>query len=122
MFGRVPDGPYFYLGTSGRNAHHELEARGEECPFLAVDLLDESADHHLGCIEVSYDPVFQRADRLDPGMLVLVHQFGLVPECDAFPRIALDSYDARLVQHYLVILENDGVGGPEIHRKLLSQE
>ena len=87
-----------------------------------VHLLDEAADHHFGGIEVGDDAVPQGAHGLDAGVGLLVHQFGLLAQGDAFPRLVVDGYDGGLVQRNLVILENDGVGGAQIHCKLLIQK
>ena len=122
MLGRIPDRPDFNLGTAGRNAYDKLEARGEEGPSLAVHLLDESPYHHFSRIEVGDHAVLERTDCLDSRIFSFMHQLGLVSKCDAFPAAALDCHDAWLVKYYLIILEDDGVGSAQIHRKFLCQK
>ena len=67
-------------------------------------------------------PVAQGADGLDAGTRAFVHQFGLRAEGDAFARIIVDSHDAGLVQHDLIVLIDNGVGGAEVDGQLLIQE
>ena len=89
---------------------------------LLVDALDEAADHHFGGVEVGDDTVPQGADGLDTRIDTFVHQLGLLAEGDAFAGIVVDRHDARLIQGDHVMLENDGVGGPEVDGELLVQE
>ena len=110
------------LSGSGRNADHHLDVRCEKRSAAAVDLLDESSDHHLRSVEVSDDAVLHRADCLDAGVLSLLHQFRLLAKRDGLACIIVNSYDARLVKHDLIILKNDSIRCSEVHRKLLGQE
>lgn len=122
MFGGVADGPDFNLGTAAGDTDNDLQVRGKDGVPVIVDLLDETADHHLGGVEVGDNAVPQRPYRFDSGVGFLVHQFGFLAECDAFACIVVDCHDARLVKDDFVVLENDGVGGSEIHGKFLGEE
>ena len=53
------------------------------------------------------------------GIDTFVHQFGLLAYGDALATIIVDSHDAGLVKHNLVILVNDGVGGSEVNGQFL---
>ena len=122
MFGGVADGPDFDFGGTGRDAHDELEVRGEEAAVAGVDLADEAADHHFCRIEVGDHSVAERTDGLDARIGLFVHEFGLLAEGNALARAIVDGHDGRLVQHDLVILENDGVGGAEVDGQFLIQK
>ena len=63
--------------------------------------------------------VTQGADGADAGIIAFVHQFGLLAYGDTLARIIVYSHDARLVQHYLTVLINDGVGGTEVDGQFL---
>ena len=121
MLGGVAHGPDFHLGTARRDAHHNLEVGGEEAAVLAVHLLDEAADHHFGGIEVGDNAVAQRPYGLDSGVAALVHELGLRAYGDALAAIVIYCDDARLVQHYLVVLIDDGVGRSEVYCEFLIQ-
>ena len=89
--------------------------------MLAVDLFDEAADHHLRRIEVGDNAVPQRPHGADAGVGAVVHQLGFLPYGDAFV-IVVDCNYARLVQHNLVVLVDDGVGSSEVDCQLLIQK
>ena len=122
MFGGVADGPDFDLGTAAGNAYDDLKVRGEDGVAVVIDLLDKTADHHLGGVEVGDDAIPQGPYRFDSGVGLLVHQLGFLAESDAFACIVIDCHDTRLVKDDFVVLENDGVGGSEIHGKFLGEE
>ena len=122
VLGGVAHGADLHFRGAGRDAHHNLEVGGEELGTAAAGLLDEAADHHLRRVEVGDHAVAQRPDGLDARAGPFVHQFGLGAEGDAFARIIVDSHDAGLIQHNLVILVNDGVGGTQIDSQFLIQK
>ena len=122
MLAGVAYGPDLHLGRTGWNSDNDLEVGGEKGFSPAVHLLDEALDHHLGRIEVGNDTVPQWTDRLDARVGVLVHQLCLLSDRDALLGIVVDGYDARLVKRNLVIVEDDCVGGSEVHSNLLSQK
>ena len=90
--------------------------------FAAVYFLDESPDHHFCGIEVRYDASPERADSLDAGVFLFLHPLGFLSQGYQFPGAVLYGDDARFVKNYLVILENDGVGCPQVYRKLLRKQ
>ena len=122
VFGGVADGADLDFGRSGRDAYDDLQVRREEALMLAVDFADKTADHHFSGLEVCDDAVPQRADSLDAGIGPFVHQLGLLSDCDAFVRMVVNGYDRRLVQGDLVVLEDDGIGRPEVHCQLLRKK
>ena len=61
-------------------------------------------------------------DGLDARRSTLVHEFRLPAEGHTLARIIVDGHDAGFVQHNLVILVNDRVGGAEVDGQLLVQK
>ena len=122
MLGGVTDGTDLHFRGTGRDAHDEFQVRGEEAAVLGVDLADETADHHLGRVEVRDHAVAERTDGADAGVRLLVHEFGLLAQRDALVVRIVDGDDGGLVQHDLVILEDDGIGRAEVYSELLVQE
>ena len=122
MLGGVAHSTYFHFGTSRRDADNDLEIRGENLAALAADLADESANHHLGSVEVCDYSVFERTDRLYVGIVASVHQLGLTANSDAFPACNVQCDDTWLVQHYRTVLVDDGVGRSEIYSQFLAEE
>ena len=119
MFGGVAHRPDLHFGRTGGDAHHHLEVGREQAAPSAAGLLDETAYHHFGGVEVGYDSVPRRPHGLESGVHFLLHQLGLLAQRDALAGIVVDRYDARFVQHYLVVLVDDGVGCSEVDRKFL---
>ena len=115
----ITDRTDFHFRTAGRDAHHHFQAGGEQALVLAVHLFDETADHHLGRVEVRDHAVFQRTDGLDARVGPLMHQFGLLAQGNAGTGLVIDGHDTRLVQYDLVVLEDDGVGRSKVNGELL---
>ena len=90
--------------------------------MLAVNLLDEAADHHLRSIEVCDNAVPEGADGAYAGVVALVHELGLLAYCDALAGAVVYCDYAGFVEHYLVILVDDGIGGAQVYCQLLVQE
>ena len=122
MLGGVANGTDLNFGRSGRNSHYNLKVRGEEAVTLAVNFLDEAADHHLRRVEVGDHAIAQRPDGLDAGVCPFLHQLGFLAYSDTLVGIIVNGYDARLVQHYLVILIDDGVGRSKVDCQFLIQK
>ena len=122
MLGGVADGADLHFRGSAGNAHDQLEVRGEEAAVTGVDLADETADHHLGRVEVRDHAVAERTDGADAGIRLLVHQLGLLAQGDTLVGSIVDGDDGRLVQDDLVVLEYDRVGCAKVHCELLVQE
>ena len=122
MLGGVADGPDLHFRGSARDTDDQLEVRGEEAAVTGIDLADEAADHHLGRVEVRDDAVAEGTDGADAGVCLFVHKLGLLAQGDALVVRIVDGDDGGLVQHDLVILENDGVGRAEVYCELLVQE
>ena len=119
VLGGVTDGADFNFRGTGRNTHHQFEVGGENAAMTGVYLFDEAANHHFCGVEVCDNTIPQRTDGLDAGIGFFMHHLGLLAQCDALPRLVVDSYDRGLVQHNLIILENDGVGGTQVHSQFL---
>ena len=122
VLGGVADGADLHFRGAAGDAHDQLQVRGEEAAVPGVDLADETADHHLGRVEVRDHAVAQRTDGADAGVRLLMHELGLLAEGDALVGCIVDGDDGRLVQNDLVVLEDDRVGGAKVHCELLVQE
>ena len=119
VLGGVTNGPDFYFRGARRYADHHFEVGGKEAAVLVVYLLYEAADHHFRRVEVGNHAVPEGPDGTDAGIITFVHQFGLLADGDALAAIIVDSNDTGLVEHYLVILVNDGVGSTQIDGQFL---
>ena len=134
VLGGVTDGTDLHFRGAAGDAHDQLQVRGEEAAVPGVDLADETADHHLGRVEVRDHAVHlgrvevrdhavtQRTDGADAGVRLLMHELGLLAEGDALVGGIVDGDDGGLVQNDLVVLENDRVGRAKVHCELLVQE
>ena len=122
MLGGVADGADLHFRGAAGDAHDQLQVRGEKAAVTGVDLADETADHHLGGVEVRDHAVAERTDGADAGIRLLVHQLGLLAEGDALVGCIVDGDNRGLVEHDLVILENDGIGRAEVYSELLVEE
>ena len=87
--------------------------------MTGVHLLYEAADHHFRCVEVCDNAVTERAYGFDSGVCLLMHELGFLAKCDAFSGLVVNGDDGGFVQHYLVILEDDGVGGSKVNCQFL---
>ena len=90
--------------------------------MTGVHLLYEAADHHFRCVEVCDNAVTERAYGFDSGVCLLMHELGFLAKCDAFSGLVVNGDDRRLVQGDLVVLEDDGIGRPEVHCQLLRKK
>ena len=90
--------------------------------MLAVDLLDESSDHHLGGVEVCDDTVTERTDGLDARIRPFVHQLRLLADGDAAAGMVVNGDDTWLIENDLVVLEDDGVGCSKVNCQFLCQK
>ena len=122
VLGGVAHGPDLHFGGTGRDAYDHLEVGGEEAAVLAVDLLDEALYHHFRGVEVGDHAVPQRAYGLDARIAAFVHQLGLLADGDALAGIVVDSHYAGFVQHYVVVLVDDGVGRSEVYCEFLVEK
>ena len=86
-----------------------------------VDHLDESAHHHLASGEVGDDAVTQRTHGLDAVVGLLVHALGTLTNGYHLIGIAIDRYDGGLVNDNLITLDDDSIGGTEVHRYFLNE-
>ena len=119
MLRRVAHSSDLNFGRTRRNTDHHLDVRCKDRAALAVYLFDESADHHLSCVEVCDDSVPHRADSLYAWILLVLHEFRLLSEGENLAGAVVDGNDTWLIQHYLVILKNDSICGTEVHRQFL---
>jgi hypothetical protein len=90
VLGGVADGADLHFRGAAGNAHDQLQVRGEKAAVTGVDLADETADHHLGGVEVRDHAVAERTDGADAGIRLLVHQLGLLAEGDALVGCIVD--------------------------------
>ena len=86
---------------------------------MGIHLLDKSADHLLGGIEVGDDTVAQRADGAEVLVGFLMHQASLLAHGQRLARLAVKRHNAGLVDNHLVVMQDNGVGGTQVHRYLL---
>ena len=81
--------------------------------------LDESAHHLLTRCKVGNHAIAQRTNRADVVVCLLIHHLSLLTHGNHLVRAAVKRYDRRLVHHNLIIADDDGVSGTEVHRYFL---
>ena len=120
MFGRIAHGADFDVCRARRNADHHLD-RGRKEVARSLDLLDHTAQHQFGGREIGDHAVFERTDRLDVGVGLLMHGARPFADGDQLARVGVDGDDRRLVHHHAAVVDNQGIGRTEVDGQLLCQ-
>ncbi len=120
MFRGVAHGADLHFGRSGGDAYHHAH-RGAEPAALLARFLDESANHHFGRPEVGYDAFAQRAYGADPFGLASLHHLSFLAHGDHLAGRHFNGYDRRLVDHNLVVVDDDGIGRAEVDGYFFSE-
>ncbi len=122
LFGTVAYSPFFHFRDTGRNADHHTPA-GWEQRLFGIDHLDHFPYHEFSRIKIGNNPVFQGADRTNALMRLFVHHQGpLSYSQNGFRIIPVKCNDTRLINYNLVIMNDQGICGAQIHSNLLRQE
>lgn len=119
MLARVADCTDFNLGAARRDTHHDAQRRREPMVFRAYHL-DKSADHQLGGVEVGDNAVAQRADGADARVLLSLHHLSLFSYGNKLA-FGVESHIRRLVDHDLVIVDDDRVCRSKVNGYFLCQ-
>ena len=77
--------------------------------------LYQSSHHLFAGREVGYDSVAQRSDSAYVCVLFFIHHLGLLAHGDHLVCSPVESHDRRLVNHNLIIRDDDGIGCTEVH-------
>ena len=120
MLGRVANGTQLNLGRAGGDANHHPQ-RGREQPRTGVYHLDQAAHHLLAGREVGYHAVAQRTDGTYVVMRLFIHHLCLLADGNHLVGTAVEGYNRRLVNHDLVITDNNRVGRAKVHSNLLDK-
>ena len=83
--------------------------------------LNQSAHHLLAGGEVGYHPVAQRTDCTDARILFLIHHLGLIAHGNHLVGATVEGHYRGLIDNNLIITDNDGVGGTQIHCNTLNK-
>ena len=78
--------------------------------------LDETAHHLLASIEVCNDTITKGTDGADVRIGLFVHHLGFVTNGNHALCAAVKRYYTGLVNDYLTIADDDGVGRSQVHR------
>src|ERR1700689_3438658 len=88
-----------------------------------MDLLDEVPEHLLGHVEVGYDPVLERTDRLDRPWCATKHALRLDAHRVHFAAARVDRNDARLRQHDATAADvHERAGRSQVDRHVAAAE
>ena len=120
MFRRVTNGTQLHLGRTRRHADHHPQ-RGREQAAAGMHHLDQAAHHLLTGREVGNHTVAQRTDGTDVIMRLLIHHLRLVTNGNHLVGTAIQSHHRRLVDHDLIIADNDRVSRSKVHGYLLNK-
>ena len=118
MLSRVAYSTQLNLGRTRRHTYHHSQ-RGREQATTGVYHLDQSAHHLLTGREVGDHTVAQRTDSTNVLMCLLIHHLRLVTDGNHLVGTAIQSHDRRLIDHDLVIADDDRVGRSQVHGNLL---
>ncbi len=83
--------------------------------------LDQATHHLLASREVGNDSIAQGANGADIVVCLLIHHLGFLAHGNHLVGAAVQSHNRRLVNNNLIITDDDGVGGAEIHCNLLNK-
>ena len=120
MLGRVAHGTQLHFRRATGHADDHAQ-RGREEPRPRVNHLDKSAHHLLASREVGYHTVAQRAHGTYVVVCLLIHHLGLRTHGNHLVGMPVESYYRRLVNHNLVITDNNGVGRSQVHGYFLDE-
>ena len=86
-----------------------------------MDHLDESTHHLLASSKVCDNAIAQRTDSTDVVMSLLVHHLRLFAHGNHLVGAAVEGYNRRFVHYNLIITDNDGIGGTQVHCDFLNK-
>ena len=86
-----------------------------------MDHLDKTAHHLLTSREVGNHAVAQWANGTYVVVGLFIHHLGFLADRDHLASTAVKGDDRRLIDHDLVIADDDGVGSAQVHRYLLNE-
>ena len=122
LFGAFTHGAFLDIGDAGGDADDHAQRRRHE---RAVDVghADKLADEVLSHLEVGDDAAAQRTDGLDVFVVGLAgHHLGAFTDGDDAVVVAVDGHDGGFVDDYLVVVDDNGVGGAKVHCYLFVKE
>ena len=83
--------------------------------------LDKAAHHLFAGREVGNYTVAKRTDGANVVVRLLIHHLSLVSYSDHLVCATVKSNNRWLVDHDLVIADDDGVGSSQVHRNFLNE-
>ena len=120
MLATVAHGAYLNLGRSGGDTYHHSQ-RWREPVVLFAYFLNHAANHLLGGVEVGNNAVAQRAYGGNALVHLAVHLAGGLAYGDGLHRLGVEGYHTRLINHNLVVVDDDGVGSSQVDCNFLSE-
>ena len=83
--------------------------------------LDKSTHHLLAGSKVGDNAITQRTDCTDVVMSLLVHHLCLLAYGNHLVGAAVEGNNRRFVHYDLIITDNDGIGGTQVHCDFLNK-
>jgi hypothetical protein len=119
VFRRVPHGTDLDLGASRGDTYDHPKA-GHEKLVLGIDHFDHPAHHLLGSVKIRDHSVTQGPDGFYVFVCLSLHHTGGLSNSQRFSRVLVNGDYGRLVNHYLIVVDDDGIGGTQVNGKFLS--
>ena len=117
---RVADGAKLYFCRARGDANDHAQRVREEMT-TRVYHLNQPAHHLLAGREVGNNTVAQRSDGAYIVMRLLIHHLGLLANGNHLAGVTVEGYNRRLVNNYLVIADDNSVGGSQVHCYFLNE-
>ena len=77
--------------------------------------LNKTTHHLLACREVGNHTITQRANGTNVLVSLLIHHLRLITNCNHLVGTAIQSNNRWLVNHNLIIANDNGIGGTKVH-------